>query len=671
MQNIPHTKGVSLASKTHSPASENTTSIFSKAYLSILQTAQNNIDNSYIPLSNEHYDLQDSPVKLIAFYLPQFHPIPENDQWWGKGFTEWSNVSKAVPQFMGHYQPHLPGELGFYDLRVPDVQRRQVELARQYGLSGFCFHFYWFNGKRLLERPVDQFISDPEIDFPFCLCWANENWTRRWDGLESDILIAQEHSAESDQAFIQDIEPYLKHKNYIRVDDKPLLIVYRTELMPDPSGTAERWRRYCKESGIGDIYLVASQAFGLLDPRKIGFDAAVEFPPNNVGVKDITSSMTIFNTAYSGRVYRYASAVERMLRIPPSTYKLFKTVFPSWDNEPRKPGRGFSFAFSSPSLYKHWLIGAIRFALEDPHPDKRLVFINAWNEWGEGAHLEPDRKYGYAYLQATTDALRSLQGVNPTNNTLVEMVKRYDTAIILHIYYPELWDEINLYLQNLEGDFDLYISSPDGVELDTDLILQQYPNAYIYRCINQGRDIAPFLDIFKAIYDLDYKYICKIHSKKSIHRVDGAVWRNDIYAKLLGSKEIVCKIKKALASNENVGIIAPASHVIPSSNYWGSNETKVKQLAKLANISVGEKFSFVGGSMFWFKPAAFYPLIALPLSVESFDVEAGQVDGTLAHAIERFFGLLIEKTWFIMFETDGETVKEVKDNSNFPFARRG
>lgn len=670
-RNISDAEGMPTSSNPYSQINESDASLYPKAYFSILQTAQNIVGHDYVPLSNEQFNFQNSPVKLIAFYLPQFHPIPENDQWWGKGFTEWSNVSKAAPQFMGHYQPHLPGELGFYDLRVPDVQRRQVELAKQYGLSGFCFYFYWFHGKRLLERPVDQFISDPEIDFPFCLCWANENWTRRWDGLESDILIAQEHSAENDQAFIQDIEPYLKHKNYIRVDDKPLLIVYRTELMPDPADTAERWRKYCKESGIGDIYLVASQAFGPLDPRRIGFDAAIEFPPNNMGINDITGSMTILNPEYSGRVYRYANAVEHMLRIPSPSYKLFKTVYPSWDNEPRKPGRGFSFAFSSPSLYKHWLIGASRFALEDPHPDKRLVFINAWNEWGEGAHLEPDRKYGYAYLQATADALRSLSGVNPAEPILAETVKRHETAVILHLYYPELWDEICLYLQNLEDDFDLYISSPSDVDLDTKKILQQHPNAYIYRCINRGRDIAPFLDIFKAIYALDYKYICKIHSKKSIHRVDGAVWRNDIYTKLLGSKEIICKIKKMFDNNETVGLVAPASHVVPSSTYWGSNEAKVKQLAKLANISVGEKFSFVGGSMFWFKPAAFYPLIALPLSVESFDVEAGQVDGTLAHAIERFFGLLIEKTWFIMFEADGETVKEVKDNSNFPFAQRG
>ncbi len=387
------------------PASDD--SIYQSFYLSSLQSAQNNTNDDYVPLADENINVQDSLVKLIAFYLPQFHPIPENDAWWGKGFTEWTNVSKAVPQFEGHYQPHLPGELGFYDLRVPEVQRRQVELAKKYGIYGFCFHYYWFNGNRLLERPLNQFISNPEIDFPFCICWANENWTRRWDGMEDDILMKQVHTEETDIEFIQDVAQLFRHKNYIKIDGRPILIVYRVRLMPNPVETAKRWRDYCKKTGLGDPYLVTVQGFGFTDPTEVGFDAAVEFPPLNVGVEEIPHTVKFFNSGFSGKIYSYPDLAKKMQVFNTgSQYKVFKNVCPSWDNEARKLGRGHVYANSSPEHYKSWLEAASKFALKNPNPNERLVFINAWNEWAEAAYLEPDRRYGYAYLQATADVVR-------------------------------------------------------------------------------------------------------------------------------------------------------------------------------------------------------------------------------------------------------------------------
>lgn len=364
----------------------------------------------YAGTSKEFVPLTPSPgvdtrIKAIAFYLPQFHPIPENDRWWGKGFTEWTNVARGRPQFEGHYQPHLPGELGFYDLRLPEVQRRQAELAKAYGLYGFCYHHYWFGGTRLLRQPLEQLLAAPEIVFPFCLCWANENWTRRWDGKDAEILVSQHHSPEDDLAFIQDIEPALRDPRYIKVDGKPLLLVYRPSLLPDARATAARWRAYCRDAGIGELYLVSTHAFDRVSPLDFGFDAATEFAPNNIGATPITDSVRLLNPDFKGAVYDYRYLVEYSQScLPPADFTLFRSVTPMWDNVARRSSRGTVFAHSSPSLYREALEHVCRYT--DRHlPERPIVFINAWNEWAEGAHLEPDQRHGYAYLQATADAL--------------------------------------------------------------------------------------------------------------------------------------------------------------------------------------------------------------------------------------------------------------------------
>ena len=354
-----------------------------------------------------HESLQSS-VKLIAFYLPQFHPIPENDEWWGRGFTEWTNVTKANPQFVEHYQPHFPGELGFYDLRLIENQKRQIELAKNYGLSGFCYYYYWFNGRKLLEAPLQQVLENPGLDFPFCICWANENWTRRWDGSEHEILAEQLHTPDTDQAFIAEIEPILRDRRYIRIGGRPLIIVYRVDLLPEPASTVRRWKEYCKQVGIEEPLFVAAKTFGIVDPRTYGFDASVEFPPHQIHVPCINEDLDILNHEYSGSVYDYMDVVTASKEFKWPEYKHFRTVMTSWDNEPRRPGKGRTFAFSSPERYQEWLSTVIQQTVENNRRDERLVFINAWNEWAEGAHLEPDRKYGYAYLDATREAIAAL-----------------------------------------------------------------------------------------------------------------------------------------------------------------------------------------------------------------------------------------------------------------------
>ncbi len=367
------------------------------------------VDASPVPLLHAA-PLSAPPVRLIAFYLPQFHPIPENDAWWGRGFTEWTNVIRGQAQFKGHYQPHLPGELGFYDLRLVEVQERQIELARLYGVSGFAFYFYWFGGKRLLERPVRQYLENKRLDLPFCLCWANENWSRRWDGREKDILITQRHDPEDDREFIAYVSAYFRDPRYIHIKGRPLLILYRPDLLPDARKTAERWRSWCREHAIGELYLAYVQSFEALDPARYGFDAAIEFPPNNTNAPIITDQVELLNPDFRGIVYDWQAfpAQSRRYRTPP--YTLFRGVNPSWDNEARRCGEGGVYFGSSPSDYQEWLKNAIRDTIKRfEDPEDRLVFVNAWNEWAEGAHLEPDQKFGYAYLQATRDAMVAIQ----------------------------------------------------------------------------------------------------------------------------------------------------------------------------------------------------------------------------------------------------------------------
>jgi glycosyltransferase involved in cell wall biosynthesis len=349
----------------------------------------------------------DGAPPVIAFYLPQFHPISENDEWWGRGFTEWDKVVRARPLFSGHGQPQLPTDLGFYDLRLPEARRAQAQLATEYGISGFCYYYYWFNGTKLLERPLEDMLASGEPDFPFCICWANENWTRRWDGLDDEILIEQEHSAEHDEEFFRDVLPILEDRRYIRVDGKPMLLVYRVSLLPDAAATARRWRALAQEAGLGELYLCAVQSFGIDDPREYGFDAAVEFPPHPFTFPEVRSSVRDLDPGFTGHMADYRDAMEHYLSRPEPEYAVHRGVMVGFDNTARRGTNAYLFHNESPRLYERWLREVVQRAQSGPRSTADLpIFVNAWNEWAEGAHLEPDNLRGHAFLEATRRALR-------------------------------------------------------------------------------------------------------------------------------------------------------------------------------------------------------------------------------------------------------------------------
>lgn len=347
-------------------------------------------------------------VKLIAFYLPQYHPIPENDIWWGKGFTEWRNVTKAKQNFVGHYQPRLPADLGYYDLRVPEVMEEQTKLAKRYGIDAFCYYYYWFAGKRLLERPLEAMLETNTPNFPFCLCWANEDWTRRWESKENNVLMAQNHTEEDDIAVINDLCRYFKSPSYLKVNNKPLLLVYRVDHFPNFKRTAEIWRDVCLRNGIGEIYLamVESYQFGVtnVSPKVYGCDAAVEFPPHHEVKKHLTHQLNKLNPEFSGVVLDYKEIIIDYCTKGYPNYPRFSGVTMGWDNTARKQNHSLCYHNATPGAFQVWLENAIETAKQQFVGDERLVFVNAWNEWAEGAYLEPDMRFGHAYLEAVKNA---------------------------------------------------------------------------------------------------------------------------------------------------------------------------------------------------------------------------------------------------------------------------
>jgi glycosyltransferase involved in cell wall biosynthesis len=352
-------------------------------------------------------------AKLLAYYLPQFHEVAENNAWWGRGFTEWTAIARAMPRFEGHYQPRIPRDLGCYDLANPATMRRQVELARGAGIHGFVHYFYWFNGRRLLESPTEAMLTDRSLDFPFCLMWANENWSRRWDGSENEVLISQDYREADDTALLATFARHFADPRYIRLSGRPLLMVYRAGIIPDCAGTLARWRAKFRAGFNEDPIMVMAQSFDDLDPTGHGFDGAIEFPPHKLTSRLRTRNQQtrLFDPAVRGQIYDYDEVVTASLAEKPPEFPLIKTALPGWDNDARREGQGMALVGSTPAKYQAWLSALIERSATERFHGERIVCINAWNEWAEGAYLEPDVHYGAAYLNATARAVGQLPSV--------------------------------------------------------------------------------------------------------------------------------------------------------------------------------------------------------------------------------------------------------------------
>ena len=350
----------------------------------------------------------------IAFYLPQFHPTPENDAWWGKGFTEWTNTAKAKPLFRGHYQPHVPADLGFYDLRVPETRRQQADMARAFGIEAFCYYHYWFAGRRILERPFDEVLASGEPDFPFCLCWANGTWSGIWHGAADRILIEQTYPGPEDYArHFEAVLPAFRDSRYVRVDGEPLFVVFEPTQLPEPRRFVDQWKSLARHAGLGGIHLVA---YDMLSGGKklidAGFDATIKSPP----IKkrrwiDTNRFLADPKAWFRSRIElllglphltTFKEWAETACPVPVSEYDCYPCVVHAWDNTARSGSQGYVLRDPDPEQFRSLLQSGVG-AVSHYQPEKRLVFLKSWNEWAEGNHLEPDLRDGKAYLQVVAD----------------------------------------------------------------------------------------------------------------------------------------------------------------------------------------------------------------------------------------------------------------------------
>lgn len=368
--------------------------------------------SDFVPLTDNEYS-GGATKKIIAYYLPQYYQIPQNDAWFGRGFTEWSNTAKAVPQFTGHWQPHLPIDVGFYNLETTHTMHRQVELAKMYGIHGFCFYYYWFSGgDKIMEKPINNWLDDKSIDFPFMLFWANEDWTNTW-GAQADIgtkTYSAKMKPEDVTKFVTDILPFFKDERYITVEGRPHFIIYQPKKDSYLPKFIKAVGELVEREGLKRPYvsLVFPDDFdGKFDPREFGADAAVEFGSHlkvmPESIPALQTSSKLMNPLAKITEYNMAKFIKEDAFIYQTDFPVFKGVMTYFDNTARKIYTGAQLFNTPPELYQQWLTKAIKASKTDQ------IFITAWNEWAEGMHLEPDQRYGYAYLQATKAALEDVE----------------------------------------------------------------------------------------------------------------------------------------------------------------------------------------------------------------------------------------------------------------------
>ena len=619
--------------------------------ITVLDCARQNIATSnrrFVPRMTYSPDFSGSKVKLFALYVPQFSPFPKDSVWQRAKFTSWADVSNAMPQYADHHQPQLPVELGFYDYRSADVLKRQVILARQYGIAGFCFHYYWSALASIVEQPLNRFLSEPSLDIEFCIYWDKDEMPGRQD----DANRPHRFSAEDDYAFIDALATAFADVRCRKIDQKPVLLVANVAALSDAAGTAARWRVQASRIGITGLYLIAVGTAGTRALPVAGFDAQVEFPPGGFSesVHDITSDIKFVNPKFAGHIYDYGVFADSRSRTSTLGATSFEAVMPSWDSEVLVPGAGTSFAEATPERYANWLAKAATTTAQK-RPEEQLLFINAWNAWSEGAHMEPDQRHGYGYLHATATVLQNLQVSQ--NDSVIEAInqsftKRRETVVIAHIFYEDLIDSLfDSYLSAVQNKCDLIVTVMQNASVASLCkIKAKFDNCFIIQTTNCGRDIRPFIAALRKANELGYLYACKLHTKKSLQLFYGDEWRTQLLDSLFPHANAIDEVVQRFSDDPALGLLAPKlslSDLSEAAAHAGNAVWLNKLLARRGQEKlIGRyNFHFPAGSMYWFRLAALAQLLDDDfVSMDEFELEAGQLDGTLAHAMERIIGLM-------------------------------
>ncbi len=608
------------------------------------------------------YKRANGDPRVVAIYLPQFHPFEENDKAWGKGFTEWTNVTAITPKFVGQQQPVLPSDLGFYDLRLPEIMKQQIDLAKKYGVYGFQFYYYWFSGKKVMETPINTILKNKDWDFNFSICWANENWTKKWDGGDKDIIFEQKNDPEDPLKFIKDVAPILNDPRYIQENGKPILTVYRVDLLDDAKRYADIWRDYFKKEFGKELWLIGCTNFKNFDPSDVGFDATMDFTPTGSSSQELkpwVDDRKFLNDIYEGKLldglwsgmildFRFIAKME--IQNLSKNRNDYKTISPSWSNEARRKGiGGFTFQKSSPEIFANWLDKVIDFEINTKNKKQPLVFVNAWNEWAESAMIEPSQHLGHNSLRRIAEVVSKYSNNKANTESFPAYGFQYapdaKLAVVLHLFYPNMINVFRDKLKKINVPFDLYISLPSEYNnIKIDKINEFHKNTNIVSVPNRGRDVLPFITIANRIRKLNnYEYVLKLHTKKSLHRKDGDVWLVSLLDTLI--PDDASKIIKVL-SKRKTGVVGPGEHLVSLSQHMGSNEAFIrmllKQIVEDGSYSLDKKKNpFIGGTMFWSRLDLLDPLLDLYLLPEDFQPEEAQIDGTIAHALERMFGMIL------------------------------
>lgn len=614
-----------------------------------IKNVSNDFAESDISKNIDYQKLTD--VTTIAFYLPQFHEIKENNEFWGQGFTEWTNTTKAYPLFDGHYQPKLPRDFGFYDLKNnPGIIVKQAELAKSIGIDAFCFYYYRFGDKTLMEEPIENFVNNKNINFKFCLCWANENWTKTWDGLDKDLLIKQEYE-ESYDSFLFDMLKYMHDHRYIKINNRPLLIIYKPNDIPNLSDRINVWNNIAITNKFDGICLMYVNGNANLPE----FDGQINFCPTGESIPNVSKDIAKNKDTYLNdfienvNLYDYVETQKKYTKhIKP---KLYPCVMPSWDNSPRRKTMASVFINDTPEAYSDWLFKAYK---QSKYTEHKLLFINAWNEWGEGAYLEPDLKYGFqkANCNAAVSIIRSMNIIKESDiiyNATPHKDPSPKIAYIIHGFYEDLIPELLNKIRHTKEKFDLYITLPRNIpDYIYSSILRCNLHAYFLHVDNIGRDILPWILLNKQFDFKKYDAVCKLHTKKTNYDKE--------YGNYVKNKSICSLIKDRETIENNIKLIRDGnSMIIPKYLKYnlkeniGSNESCIRSLCP-KDIDL-TNYYFGAGTMFWYDPKIINKIFDINITnSSSFQEEPIADDGTFVHAIERLFGVVVKDNNGIMIE---------------------